>query len=72
MKLEIIGYVGLILTVIGQILVGYFYLAGLACWLVANILYLLKACGQNLGKAEVMRNVIMLGITGGLMLLWIF
>lgn len=71
-KWEWCGYAGLALTILGQCLVGIFYLAGQGCWLLANALYLTKAVKQNLGRAEVVRNCAMSAITFGLMLIYWF
>lgn len=64
---ETMGYAGLALTVLGQICVGVDYMLGQTCWLVANGLYLTKAVKQDLGKAEMVRNVCMSALTAGLM-----
>lgn len=68
--LEIFGYVAIALTVLGQILIGIDYLIGQGCWLIANALYLTKAVKQDLGKAEITRNVVMSALTVGLMILY--
>lgn len=64
---EAMGYVGLALTIAGQVVIGIDYMAGQACWLIANGLYLTKAAKQNLGRAEMVRNVAMSALTAGLM-----
>lgn len=64
--MELCGYCGIALTIIGQITVGANYLLGQTCWLVANALFIIKAVRQKQGKAETIRNVIMLAITIGL------
>lgn len=64
---EAMGYIGLALTVAGQVVIGIDYMGGQACWLVANGLYLTKAVKQDLGKAEIVRNVCMSALTTGLM-----
>lgn len=64
--MEVLGYCGIALTIIGQIAVGANYLLGQSCWLVANALFIIKAVRQKQGKAETLRNVIMLAITIGL------
>ena len=66
---EIAGYVAIALTVIGQIVINMSALAGQSLWMVANALYLLKAVKQDMGKAEIIRNVIMSAITTGLIIL---
>lgn len=66
------GYLGLMLTIIGQCLVGIFYLAGQGCWLLANALYLTKAVKQDLGRAEIVRNCAMFALTFGLMIIYQF
>jgi hypothetical protein len=66
---EIAGYVAIALTVIGQIVINMSAIAGQSLWMIANILYLIKAVKQNMGKAEIIRNVIMSAITTGLIIL---
>jgi len=66
---EIAGYVAIALTVIGQIVINMSAIAGQSLWMVANVLYLIKAIKQNMGKAEIIRNVIMSAITTGLIIL---
>ena len=66
--MELCGYCGIVLTVVGQVTVGANYLLGQACWLIANALFIIKAVRQKQGKAETVRNVIMLAITIGLII----
>lgn len=66
---EVMGYMAIALTVIGQIVINISVIAGQIFWLVANALYLTKAIKQEMGKAEIMRNVIMSAITCGLIVL---
>ena len=66
---EIAGYVAIALTVIGQIVVNMSAIAGQSLWMIANIIYLIKAVKQNMGKAEIIRNVIMSASTTGLIIL---
>lgn len=66
---EVMGYVAIALTVIGQIAINVSALAGQSLWMVANVLYLTKAVKQNMGRAEIIRNVIMSAITTGLIIL---
>jgi hypothetical protein len=66
---EIAGYIAIALTVVGQIVINMSAIMGQSLWMVANILYLIKAVKQNMGKAEIIRNVIMSAITTGLIIL---
>ena len=70
--LENLGYCGLALTIIGQCIIGISYLCGQGCWLVANGCYLIKAVKQDLGRAEIIRNVALSAITAGLMIFYWF
>ena len=70
--MEMAGYVGIALTVCGQVVVNFSAMWGQIIWLVANALFLAKAVNQNMGKAEISRNMIMLGVTIGLIILNIF
>lgn len=67
-KWEIAGYAGLALTIAGQVVIGINYMGGQSCWLIANALYLAKAAKQDMGKAEIVRNVAMSALTAGLMI----
>ena len=69
---ELCGYLGIALTIIGQILIGLDYFAGQSCWLAANALYLFKAVKQQQDRAEIVRNVAMSAITLGLMVVFWF
>lgn len=66
---EVMGYMAIALTVIGQIVINISVIMGQIFWFVANALYLTKAIKQEMGKAEIMRNVIMSAITCGLIIL---
>lgn len=66
---EVMGYMAIALTVIGQIVINISVIMGQIFWLIANALYLTKAIKQEMGKAEIMRNVIMSAITCGLIIL---
>lgn len=66
---EMCGYVAIALTVFGQVVINISALGGQTIWMVANLLYLVKAFGQNLGKAEITRNFVMSGVTTGLIVL---
>ena len=73
--LEVCGYIAIAITVLGQFAVNISPLVGQSLWMIANVLYLIKAVRQDLGKAEVTRNVIMSAITAaliGLCLLGVF
>lgn len=64
--LELAGYVAIFLTVLGQIAINIEPLWGQSLWMIANVLYLIKAVKQKMGKAEITRNIIMSAITTGL------
>lgn len=68
--MDVFAYIGIVLTIAGQCIIGFNYIGGQACWLVSNLLYLTKAFGQNMGKSEIVRNVCMTGITAGLMIFY--
>lgn len=66
---EVLGYIGIALTVIGQIVINISPIGGQLIWFFANICFLVKAVKQKMGRAETIRNVIMLSITTGLIIL---
>jgi hypothetical protein len=69
---EVMGFVGIALTVIGQILCVESALMGQTMWMIANVLYLTKAVKQKMGKAEIVRNVVMSAVTCGLIVKILF
>ena len=69
---EVMGFAGIILTVVGQILCVESALMGQTMWMIANVLYLTKAVKQNMGKAEIVRNVVMSAVTCGLIIKILF
>lgn len=66
---NVMSYAAIALTIVGQIIASGSYLCGLACWMLANILFLVVAVGSHLGKAEIIRNVCMSAITAGLIII---
>lgn len=66
---EVMGYVALALTIAGQVVVNMSPLAGQSIWMGANVLYIAKAAGQRLGRAEMARNIVLTVITLTLMVL---
>ena len=66
---NIMTYAAIALTIIGQIIIGSSYLCGLACWMAANVLFLIVAVGSHSSKAEIVRNVCMSAITAGLIII---
>lgn len=69
---EVMGFAGIALTVIGQILCVESALMGQTMWMIANVLYLTKAVKQKMGKAEIVRNVVMSAVTCGLIMKILF
>ena len=62
-------YVAVVLTVIGQCLVGSSFYLGQGAFLIANIVYCVRDCVLRRPKADKIKNFTFLGITLGLILL---
>ena len=69
---EIIGYVSLTLTIIGQITVGYVYLLAQGLYFVGNTMSVIRSFALDLPRADKIRNIVFLGITCGLIIIKIF
>ncbi|MBQ8793092.1 MAG: hypothetical protein IJZ62_05940 [Clostridia bacterium] len=66
-----LGYVGLILCVVGQITVGYWYLVAQVVYLVANITSVIRDFALGLPNANKVKDVVFTGITVGLIIVYL-
>lgn len=69
---EIIGYITLALCIIGQITVGYLYLTAQACYLIANLLGVVRDFALKLPTANKVRDIVFTAITIALIIIKIF
>lgn len=70
-KWEMLGYVGLILCVVGQITVGYWYLVAQVVYLIANITGVVRDFALGLPNANKVKDVVFTGITVGLIIVYL-
>lgn len=70
-KWEMLGYVGLILCVVGQITVGYWYLVAQVVYLIANITSVVRDFALGLPNANKVKDVVFTGITIGLIVVYL-
>lgn len=70
-KWEMLGYVGLILCVVGQITVGYWYLVAQVVYLIANITSVVRDFALGLPNANKVKDVVFTGITVGLIIVYL-
>ena len=70
-KWETLGYVGLLLCVIGQITVGYWYLVAQGVYLVANITSVVRDFALDLPNANKVKDVVFTGITIALIIVYL-
>lgn len=63
----VVGFAAVALTIIGQIVSPWNILLTNLLWLVANLLFLVKAIAQQADTAEKVRNVCMLAVTVGVL-----
>lgn len=68
---EIVGYIGLILCVFGQISVGYTYLIAQAAYLIANVSSVVRDFALNLPAANKVKDIVFTGITVALIIIYI-
>ena len=66
---EVMGYVNLMLCVIGQITVGYSYMFAQCIYLGANIVAIVRNFKLNLPTANKVKDIAFAGITVGLIIL---
>lgn len=69
---EIIGYICLVLCVMGQITVGYAYLLAQIAYLIANIASVIRDYALNLPRANKVKDSCFTGITLALIIIKIF
>lgn len=68
---EIVGYIGLILCVFGQVAVGYLYLVAQAAYLIANVSSVIRDFALNLPAANKVKDIVFTGITVALIIIYI-
>ena len=66
---EIVGYVGLAGTVLGQIIVGYWYLFAQGIFLVCNLGYTIRCFAIHQNTADKVKNITFTAITMGLIII---
>lgn len=70
--LEVVGYIGLILCVFGQIAVGYLYITAQIAYLIANLSAVVRDFALDLPPANKVRDIVFTGITVALIIIRIF
>lgn len=70
-KWETLGYVGLLLCVVGQITVGYWYLLAQSIYLVANISSVIRSFALALPNANKVKDIVFTGITIALIIVYL-
>lgn len=66
---EAVGYIALVGTVAGQIIVGYWYLLAQSIFLICNISYTIRCFAIKQNAADKTKNLVFTGITIGLIIL---
>ena len=69
---ECIGYITLLLCVIGQVTVGWYFILAQSLYLLANILGVIRDIALKLPRANLVRDVVFAGITIALIIIRIF
>ena len=70
-KWETLGYIALLLCVIGQITVGYWFLLAQCAYLVANITSVIRDFALSLPNANKVKDIVFTGITIALIIVCI-
>lgn len=68
---EGVGYLTLIGLIIGQIIVGYWYLLAQALYLICNIACTVRSFALNQPPADKIKNGVFTAITIGLIIIWV-
>ena len=69
---EVVGYIGLVLCVFGQIAVGYLYITAQIAYLIANLSAVVRDFALGLPPANKVRDIIFTGITVALIVIRVF
>ena len=69
---ETIGYITLLLCVIGQITVGWYFILAQSLYLLANIIGVIRDIALKLPRANLVRDIVFTGITIALIIIRIF
>lgn len=69
---EVVGYIGLILCVFGQIAVGYLYITAQIAYLIANLSAVVRDFALDLPPANKVRDIVFTGITVALIIIRVF
>lgn len=59
------------LTIVGQILIGPMYIVGQSCWLVSNVLAIIRNFILHRPFADKVKDVVMTAITTGLIIAYL-
>lgn len=68
---EGVGYATLIGLIIGQIIVGYWYLPAQTLYLICNIACAIRSFALNQPPADKIKNCVFTAITIGLIIIWV-
>lgn len=69
---EIIGYITLLLCVVGQITVGWYFILAQSLYLLANVVGVVRDIALKLPRANLVKDVVFAGITIALIIIKIF
>jgi len=67
----IVGYLCIVFTLIGQIVMGGSYILGQACFMVSNVLFLTRTFCLKRPLADKVKDVCFTAVTAGL-IIWYF
>lgn len=68
---ECIGYLNLLMCIVGQITVGYWYLLAQGVYLFANILAVIRCFAFHLPTSDKVKNITFTAITIGLIIIYV-
>lgn len=68
---EVVGYIALVLCVVGQITVGYWYLLAQGVYLIANVSSVIRNYALGLPNANKVKDIVFTGITVGLIIIYL-
>lgn len=66
---ENLNYLPILLTIIGQLIIGVSYVAGQSCWMIANAIYIARSIALQRPKADMMRDLCLMLFTAALIVI---
>lgn len=67
---DIVLYIAVAMTVLGQVIIGWQYYIGQGSFLIANVIYVVRDIKLERPKSDIIKDVIFSGLTISLMVIY--